>query len=65
MKTILKIVCMWCGREMGEKDGEGVEGTSHSICEACWYEHYPELGQYPDKPAEKGIWLSLGDLDSD
>lgn len=26
------IVCAWCGKEMGEKEGEGV---SHSICEEC------------------------------
>lgn len=31
----MKIVCAWCGRNMGEKDGAGVEGVSHSICEEC------------------------------
>ena len=42
VKTILKIVCMYCGAAMGQKDGKGVEGTSHSICKLCWQEHYPE-----------------------
>lgn len=31
----MKIVCAWCGRGMGEKDGEGIEGISHGICEEC------------------------------
>ena len=31
----MKIVCAWCGKDMGEKDGEGIEGISHSICEEC------------------------------
>ncbi len=31
----IKIVCAWCGRDMGEKDGAGVGGVSHSICEEC------------------------------
>ena len=34
-RTTLKIVCAWCDKDMGEKDGQGVEGTSHSICPAC------------------------------
>ena len=31
----LKIECAWCGRYMGERDGYGVEGVTHSICEQC------------------------------
>ena len=31
----MKIVCAWCGKEIGEKNGEGVDGVSHSICERC------------------------------
>lgn len=46
MKTILKTVCAHCRKPMGETDGEGIEGNSHSICEDCWYERYP--GLYPD-----------------
>ncbi len=26
--SILKVVCAWCGADMGEKDGHGIEGTS-------------------------------------
>ena len=46
--TVLKIVCGWCNKDMGEKDGEGVSGISHSICPACYKEvigeDYPEQG---------------------
>ena len=31
----MKIVCAWCGKDMGEKNGKGMEGISHSICEKC------------------------------
>lgn len=31
----MKIVCAWCGKDMGEKDGEGIEGISHGVCEEC------------------------------
>ncbi len=31
----MKIVCAWCGRETGEKDGGGVDGVSHTICKGC------------------------------
>ena len=34
-RSKLKIVCAWCGKDMGEKNGQGVEGTSHSICIHC------------------------------
>ena len=33
--TTIKVVCSYCNKEMGEKDGEGVTGVSHSICEKC------------------------------
>ena len=31
----MKIVCSWCGRDTGEKDGGGVEGISGGICGDC------------------------------
>ncbi len=33
--TILKVVCAWCGKDLGEKDGQGTEGISHGICKDC------------------------------
>lgn len=35
-KTILTVVCSWCSKDMGEKDGKGVSGVSHGMCEACY-----------------------------
>lgn len=46
--TILKSVCMYCKRAMGEKDGGGVSGTSHGICPACWKKTFPD-SEYPIK----------------
>lgn len=40
--TILKVVCMYCKADMGEKDGQGVSGVSHGICRGCWEERYPD-----------------------
>ena len=40
MTTVLKIVCAWCGKDMGSKDGEGQEGITHSICPDCKKEYF-------------------------
>jgi len=31
----MRIVCAWCGKDMGEKDGEGEKGVTHYLCEEC------------------------------
>ena len=31
----MKIVCAWCGKDMGEKEARGAEGVTHSICKEC------------------------------
>lgn len=31
----MKIVCAWCGREVGWKDGRGEKGVSHGLCREC------------------------------
>ncbi len=31
----MKIVCAWCGKDIGEKDGKGEKGVSHGMCEEC------------------------------
>jgi hypothetical protein len=35
VQTVLKVVCSWCNKTMGMKDGLGVSGISHSICPKC------------------------------
>ena len=39
--TELKVVCAWCKKDMGSKDGEGTTGTSHSICPDCSAKEQP------------------------
>lgn len=39
--TKLTIACGWCGKHMGEKDGQGVEGTTTSICDDCLLHNFP------------------------
>jgi hypothetical protein len=45
MKTIIQIVCMYCKKDMGTKDGEGITGISHSICEECHEKVMKELDE--------------------
>jgi len=53
LNTILRVVCLYCGCAMGEQDGRGVSGTSHSICRKCWEEKLGgEYGEYPECPEE-------------
>ena len=33
----MKVVCAWCGKDMGEKDGKGQKGISHGLCNECLY----------------------------
>ena len=33
--TVLTIVCAWCYKPMGTKDGLGTTGVTHSICLQC------------------------------
>ena len=35
LHTRMQVVCAWCGKDMGEKDGKGQTGTTHSICPKC------------------------------
>lgn len=40
---MLKIICAWCRKDLGERDGEGVNGTSHSLCLACKAKYMTDL----------------------
>jgi len=33
--TELTVVCAWCGKHLGVKDGKGESGVSHGICPEC------------------------------
>ena len=34
----MDIICAWCGKKLGEKEGEG---QTHGICDACLQAHFP------------------------
>lgn len=53
--TTLKIICAWCLKDMGEKDGEGVDGVTGGICKYCLFHHFPNQYQkiYGDKECKK------------
>ena len=31
----MRIICAWCGKEMGVKEAEGGSGITHGICPEC------------------------------
>ncbi len=33
--TTITVICAWCGRHLGIKDGDGQTGISHGICPEC------------------------------
>ena len=39
--TKITVKCGWCGKELGEKDGQGVEGDNHGICDDCLNHYFP------------------------
>ena len=34
----MEVICAWCGKQIGEKDGEG---EPHGICADCLNHHFP------------------------
>jgi len=38
----LFVICGWCDRYLGTKEGSGI---SHGICQRCADKFYPELAQ--------------------
>ena len=45
----LTVVCAWCGKSMGTKEGFGVEGISHGICKECKAKMEEEIEALPPK----------------
>ncbi len=35
MPTKITVICAWCNKSLGEKDGKGITGVSHGICKDC------------------------------
>lgn len=38
---VVIVKCAWCGKPLGVKDGQGVEGISHGICNDCLNRYFP------------------------
>ncbi len=51
MESVVKIICMYCEKDMGKKDGKGIEGETSSICRQCWEERLPGV-PYPEEDKE-------------
>uniref|UniRef100_A0A6M3LPM9 Uncharacterized protein n=1 Tax=viral metagenome TaxID=1070528 RepID=A0A6M3LPM9_9ZZZZ len=62
MGTILEVVCAWCLKDMGEKDGEGVSGVSHGMCDDCYrMEELIMLAHERDKVESEFLRILKGD----
>ena len=35
MQTVIEVYCCVCHKKLGEKDGLGVSGPSHTYCKVC------------------------------
>ncbi len=69
----LKVVCGFSGKPMGEKDGGGVEGISHGICDGCLAKFFPityekcrglavtEQDRYPQEEGGSATWLATSE----
>lgn len=40
-----RVVCAWCQKEMGKKEGLKEGQISHGICENCREKHFPKSGK--------------------
>lgn len=41
----MKIVCAWCGKDMGEKPPYEDKGTTHTICPECFEKQFPNVSK--------------------
>ncbi|HEX7586553.1 MAG TPA: hypothetical protein VF390_02890 [Patescibacteria group bacterium] len=47
-KKMIKRICAWCNKELGEKEAEG-EGATHGICPECAEKNFGK-----EMPIKKG-----------
>ena len=43
----IQVICAWCNRDMGEKDGDAPYPISHSICPDCERKVRAEINEIP------------------
>ena len=51
--TVIVVLCAWCGKHLGTKDGQGVSGVSHGMCAECARAFLEELE--PERTAESAL----------
>ena len=39
----IMVVCAWCGKKLGRKNGVGQSGVSHGICLECQQKRFPTI----------------------
>ena len=49
----IQIVCAWCGKPMGTKEGEALCSVSHGICPECAQKVRDELHKRKSQMEEK------------
>ena len=40
-----RVICAWCKKELGEKEGLKEGEVSHGMCQDCREKHFPGLGK--------------------
>lgn len=43
--TVIRVICGWCGKKIGEKDGHGTEGRIYGICDKCLARNFPVIAE--------------------
>ena len=47
--TVLYDFCMCCKKFLGTKDGHGITGMSHGLCDKCYNSYMEEPNKKPEK----------------
>jgi len=53
----MKIVCAWCGKDLGEKEPLEDKRITHGICEECEAKNFPDY--LPDTEFQKALEVEL------
>ncbi len=57
----MKVVCAWCGKDMGEKEPLDDPSVTHGICQECYHKQRSE----PAKEDNGAWWVESGQLHVD
>lgn len=59
--NIIKVVCAWCGKRIGEKQADNLPlgSVSHGICPDCYKKQLEQLPKPQPPPASVAVMLVL------